>query len=66
MPLRQTQPTYRPDTKAVVHLVVEYSDMPTDTEISELLDSARNYGGIKSATLDVLTPIHRDLLTEGI
>ena len=58
--------TFHPTTRAVVRLVVEYDTMPSDTEVSELLDSARNYGGIKSATMEILGPVKRDLLGESL
>jgi hypothetical protein len=43
-------------------LVVEYEDIPDAREIEEVLDSARNYGGVKRATFETLELVKKELV----
>jgi len=39
---------------------------PGDNELSEILDSCRNYGSIEAAELNFLSPSKRDLKKENL
>lgn len=48
-------------TRAVVTLVVEYDEMPSDEHLEELVACARGEGAVQTAELAVLAPFKRDL-----
>lgn len=48
---------------ATLTLVIEYENIEGIHEVAEeLLDKAREYGGLKQATLEILKPIKEELV----
>lgn len=46
-------------TKATFTLVVEYDELPPDSELEDLTERAQEYGAVQKAELVITTPVKK-------
>jgi len=57
-----TIPKLGPDTSAVLVMIVTYDSVPSEAEVGETIDAARQYGWPQVARLSIMAPSEKDLV----
>ncbi|MHA1951761.1 MAG: hypothetical protein ACW987_18095 [Candidatus Thorarchaeota archaeon] len=50
--------------RVLLTIIADFDSVPSDSELQDILEAVRQYGGVTEATLEMMEPFSRDLLED--